>query len=241
MADGTDIIKSPENTVSITSGSAALMQVIAKAASDPAVDIDKMERLAKMRSEMLAEEARIEFDKAFAEMWPELPYIPKSSTGHNGNYAKWEDIQGKIMPVLARWGFGLRFKIHTEGSTIGATAVLSLNGHSEDARVDLPIDKSGSKNDQQGVGSSVTYAKRYAAAAALNLRIGGLDNDADTPLPKGPPLVTQVQADELAAFISQNGIDLEGFLAYGGISRLEDMHASEFSNALALLHKKAGK
>jgi hypothetical protein len=169
-------------TAPAMSESAAIIQVIERAAMNPAVDIDKMERLLEMQERILDRNARAAYAAAFAEMQPDLPEIPEHGKGHNNaSYALWEDINDLIKPVLAKYGFGISFKPGRDGPNITVTAILThREGHSEEASMILPVDASGSKNAVQAVGSSTSYGKRYTASALLNLTSRHEDDDGKT-------------------------------------------------------------
>jgi hypothetical protein len=158
--------------------SAAIIQVIERAAMNPNVDIDKMERLLQMQERIMARDAKAAYSAAFAEMQPELPEIPEHGKGHGSTYALWEDINDLIKPVISKHGFGISFRTGRDGPMVTVTAVLThRDGHSEETMMALPIDSSGSKNAVQAVGSSTSYGKRYTASALLNLTTRGEDDD----------------------------------------------------------------
>lgn len=160
---------------------AAILSVISRAASDPNVDIDKMERLLQMHERMQDRQAAAEFAADLAEMQDALPSI-----GERGNaagrytYALWEDINAAIKPILKRYGFALSFRTDFADG-IAVTGVLThKSGHREETTIKLPADGSGNKNAVQAVASSVSYGKRYTAGALLNLTSHGEDDDAFT-------------------------------------------------------------
>lgn len=162
------------------SESAAIIQVIERAAANPNVDIDKMERLLQMHERIVERNAKAAFASAFAAMQPELPEIPERGRGHNSvSYALWEDVNDLVLPVTSKHGFGISFRTgRTPDSKITVTCILTHEaGHSEETTMELPIDSSGSKNAVQAVGSSTSYGKRYTATAILNLRSRGEDDD----------------------------------------------------------------
>lgn len=162
---------------------AAMMATITRAAADPNVDIEKMERLWAMKERMDARAAEAAYADAFAEMQLELPAIAERGKAEvNGSvrytFAKWEDINTAIKPVLAKHGFALSFRTDfTAGITVSGVLQHRL-GHREETAITLPSDKTGSKNDVQAVASAISYGKRYTAAALLNLTSHGEDDDA---------------------------------------------------------------
>lgn len=170
---------------------ASLLEVISKAARDPAVDIDKMERLLQMQERAEERYAEVAFAEAFADLQPKLPIITMNGQiVHNNKviseFSDWPNINKAITPILFEHGFGLSFKpASADNGKVGVTAILRHRlGHTDEATVELPADSSGAKNAVQGVGSSLTYGKRYAGVLILNLTIEGEDDDASSAAPK---------------------------------------------------------
>lgn len=171
------VVKQQEGQVVETA--IGLLPMIERAARDPNVDVDKMERLMAMMERVEARNAEAAFATDLAEMQDALPSI-----GERGNaagrytYALWEDINAAIKPVLKRYGFAISFRTDfTDG--IAVTGVLShKSGHKIETTIKLPSDASGNKNAVQAVASSVSYGKRYTASALLNLTSHGEDDDA---------------------------------------------------------------
>lgn len=174
---------------------ATILNIIERASRDPNVDIDKMERLFRMKLDMDAREAKASYLSALAEMQPKLPVIAKhgvigmnekddrgAKTGKQvamTKYARWEDVVEGITPILAEHGFSLSFRIaQPTPDRIAVSGVLGhRGGHTEETIISLPIDTSGSKNNVQGWGSSTSYGKRYTSFALLNISARGEDDD----------------------------------------------------------------
>lgn len=173
------VVKQSDQLPVIHGEGAAILSVISRAASDPNVDIDKMERLLLMHERMQSKQAEALFAADLADMQDALPAI-----GERGNaagrytFALWEDINTAIKPVLKRFGFALTFRTDFADG-IAVTGVLThKSGHREETTIKLPADSSGNKNAVQAVASSVSYGKRYTAGALLNLTSHGEDDDA---------------------------------------------------------------
>lgn len=176
-------MESKEQPLAVVGESAALLSIIERAASNPDMDIGKLERIIALREQMLARQAVADFNAALSEMQDELPAVAERGAAKvNGQvrytFALWEDINTAIKPVLKAHGFALSFRTDfTDG--VSVTGVLShRSGHSESTTIKLPVDASGSKNAVQAVASSVQYGKRYTASALLNLTSHGEDDDA---------------------------------------------------------------
>lgn len=168
----------------IESSATAIIQVIERAASNPDVDIDKMERLLQMQERILARNAEAAFNTALAQMQNELPVIDENGSikGRDGRvqskYAKFEDINEAVKPIMRQYGFAISFRTAFEGGEVVVTGVLTHEGgHREQSAVKLPADASGNKNNVQGWGSSISYGKRYTMNALLNITSRGEDND----------------------------------------------------------------
>jgi hypothetical protein len=231
----------------VTSESSALISMIERAARDPSVDIDKMERLMKMHEAALARTAKASYDASLAAMQPVLPVIGERGTikDRNGNvqstYALWEDINEAIKPVLASHGFALSFRSGQQEGKIVVTGILShRDGHREETTMHLPVDATGSKNAVQAVGSSTSYGKRYTASALLNLTSRGEDDDGKAG---GAKLISEEQAGELVAMIQDIGgakheALKKGFLKYMKVDAIADIPEAKYADAVAALNAK---
>lgn len=199
------ITKSEPESTAVADYSGGLLEVIARAARDPSVDIDKMERLISMQERVQARDAEIAFNRAFAAMQPKLPSITKGNQiVHKGQviseYAEWADISRIVTPILSDHGFSLSFKSGNSGGQVSVTAILRhALGHKDESTLPLPLDTSGAKNAVQSVGSTISYGKRYTACPLLNIVTEGEDDDGaasgnkvqvqaprDAPFPQGP-------------------------------------------------------
>lgn len=223
---GTAVAKhSPASAPAVPESPAAqTLSLIGKLASDPAVDADKFERLLAAQERMLDREAKLQFSMAMVAMQPRLPTIDrkgaiivraKDSKGErNGKvtqstpYAKWEDINETITPILAEHGFAISFRPGSDADgRVTVTGVLRhAGGHQEEATMALMLDTTGSKNNVQAAGSSVSYGKRMIAVALLNLTTRDMhpetaDDDgasAGAPAVVGEPITTDELGDLIA-------------------------------------------
>ncbi len=157
---------------------ASILAVIERAAQNPAVDMDKMERLFEMHERVIARTAAQAFAEDLARMQSELPSIGERGQADRYKFALWEDMNRQIKPVLQRFGFSLSFRTDFTSGIKVTGVLMHKGGHREETSMVMPADKSGSKNDVQAIGSSVSYGKRYTAGALLNLTSHGEDDDA---------------------------------------------------------------
>jgi len=208
---------------------------------DTSVDLDRLDRAIEMQKRERATTAMVEFDLALSLVQTELPVIEKKGTVDTGkgkfSYAKWEDINEAIKPVLSKHGFALRFAIdQTEQGIVTVTGILShAGGHRETTQMRLPIDTTGGKNNVQAYGSSTSYGKRYTAAALLNLTARDEDDDGKAA---GTAVITDVQADEIRGLIEKSGTDINNFLRWAGVDSIPDITAAAYKNCVGALKTK---
>ncbi len=232
----TAIAKIPEQNTDVADYAAGLLDVISRAARDPNVDIDKMERLIAMQERVQDRTSKAAYYAALAEMQPNLPVISerggiKDRSGNvQSTYALWEDVNEAIRPVLAQHGFALSFKVKRTEAEIAVTGILSHRlGHSEETELTLPTDGSGSKNAVQAVGSSTSYGKRYTAYALLNITTKGEDDDGRRG--GSPAPITLEQLDELQRLASEVGADLKRFCKFLNVNTLAALPAARYDEA----------
>ena len=193
MADGNQLATVEERSSAVAPGMGtadAFISMIERAAVNPAVDVDKIERLYTLHERMQAKAAETAFYAAMAELQPQLPVVEHTKqisfqkgneTIVKGTYTPWEDIDEQIRPLYTALGFSLSFDIEQTDQGISVeTIIMHRAGHSvRRAKMRLPPDPSGNKGAAQAVGSAVSYAKRYSACAALNITTRGANGESE--------------------------------------------------------------
>lgn len=236
--------------VAVPNEASSLMAVIIRAASDPAMDVDKVERLMAMHERAQARQAKLAFFDAKRAMRPALPVI--TMKGHivirdknNPNnviqdtaFARFEDIHEAIMPVLTEHGFELDFRngMAPDGKVRVTTVLTHEAGHEETTYFDLPHDSSGSKNAVQAIGSSTSYAKRYGTLSILNIRVAGEDDDANTAIPDA--CISKEQRDKINGELDNLNADKAAFCRYLKVESVADILAKDFDKAWKAVEAK---
>lgn len=173
-----------------------LALVIERLAVNPDIDVVKLEKIIELQERIMRHNAKAAFDGAFSEMQGEIPLITKDGEIKvNGElrsrFAKNEDIQEVLKPILKRYGFGLRFKNEITDKMCKVVGILShRGGHSEQDEFITAPDTSGGKNTIQSIGSARSYGQRYTTIALLNIAckqpgLGG-DDDGHGTTPQKP-------------------------------------------------------
>jgi hypothetical protein len=148
-------------------------------AKDPAVDVDKFERLMAMQERVLAYNARTAFNTAFAAMQGEIPAIVERGKTNNGRYARLEDIVEQVRPILRKHGFTLSHRTEwPDAKTVRVVGILTHEqGHERTSEFLSSADSSGNKNAIQALGSAVSYGRRYTVKDLLNIVTRDEDDD----------------------------------------------------------------
>lgn len=165
----------------------SLMKIIDRAAMDPTFDVAKLEQLLAVKERWEANEARKAFVVALGNFKANPPEILKNKKvafdGQKGrteyDHATLDQVSLKIGTALSGHGLSHRWKVEQlDGGAIKVTCVLThALGHSEEVSMQAGADQSGSKNNIQAIGSTVTYLQRYTLLAATGTAVKGQDND----------------------------------------------------------------
>lgn len=178
---------------------AELVLMFERLAKDPAVDVEKLERLIAMQERIMRHNAKAAFDADFAAMQPEIPIIDEHGRIEvkgtlRSTYAPLEDIHKVIKPICAQFGFAIRHRTEWPDERKGIIRIVGIlshrQGHSEESIFEAPADKSDYRTDIQSMGSTVSYGRRYTTMDLLNISTKKLDNDGQrrqAQAPEPPP------------------------------------------------------
>lgn len=240
----------PNGQVPMPTDAAAFINVIERASANPEFDANKLEKLLTMYERIMDRNSQRAFNIAFAEMQAKLPVITEyGKIEVNGvvrsEYGRFEDINDVLKPILAEHGFGLMFKVKGAGDTVAVTPILiHKEGHREEGEpMELGADTSGSKNSVQAMGSSTSYAKRYALIPFLNITTRGEDDDGQAG---GARTINEDQEATLQALIDEVKQDKAKFFTYASskarrqIKKLGEIPLNLYPELLKSLEKKRG-
>jgi hypothetical protein len=215
----------------------SLLNLIERAARDPNVDIDKMERLFGMRERMQAQAAKTAFLADLAAMQAELPAVARKGEAHNKKkYARFEDFVETIKPFMAKSGFSYTNRIDQTDTQIRVTGVLGHRaGHQETTTLVLPTDNTGNKNPVQAWGSSLAYGKRYVGFALLGIASEDEDDDGKAAGSAPRERITDEQVKEVEDFIEKAGVETQVILDKFSIKALEDLTPADHKTAISKL------
>ena len=216
---------------------ATLMAIIQQAASQPDLDVAKMQQLMELKREWDKDRAAEAYAAAISEFQRKCPQIHKGRKPQSGpsySYASYDDVMAVAGPILAECGIAVTFSQEQAEKSLRVTCRLRVGTHAEDHTFVVPVPDMR-VNETQKFGAALSYAKRYALQGALNIVVTDEDTDAGN---LAAQTISGQQVDELSAEIDKRQADPVRFLAAFGIEALCDMPANRFAEAMTQLRKK---
>ncbi len=223
---------------------ANILDVIARAANDPATDVSKMEKLLEMYERISAKNAEVAFNASMKAAQEEMPRILRNKMNQqtNSRYADLEQVNAAIVPVYTKHGFSLSFgtaDCPVEGHFRITCLVSHVSGHSRNYQADVPNDMTGMKGNQNktathGFGSTMSYGRRYLALLIFNITLTNEDHDGNKP---GETLSDE-QIANIEALLTETASDKAKFLRYLKISSLEEIPAKNYSAVIKIIEAK---
>lgn len=204
------------------SDSTAMMHMISQAATDPNVDVNKMERLWEMKKEFDALEAEKEFNIAMAEAQSEMGTVgaDASNPQTQSKYASYAKLDRALRPIYSKKGFSLSFntgETPTDDSVRVLCYVSHKAGHTRTYHSDIDASGKGAKGGAvmtktHAAGSAMSYGMRYLLKMIFNVAVGEYDDDGNSA---GEEVlyITEEQATYLHAKITDNDLNMDKFKA----------------------------
>lgn len=242
-----------------------LLSVIAAAAADPRCDVGKIQALLNMQAQVEDREAKKRFNDALMRVQDEMPAIRQDGCivipgkdgkrGQSTPYATFNNIMKTVQPILLKHGLRLSFATEPVGEKLLVKGFLTGYGHTEHTSFPLPAETSGSKNNVQGWGSSMSYGKRYATIALLNI-VSEAPEDTDTDGNAGKfvqakgggmaevtedPPISRAEAAEIRNAIEHAGVSEVNFCTHYGLAKIEELPSSLIAAAKKAVADHAAK
>lgn len=224
---------------------ATILGIIERAARNPDVDIDKMERLLEMRERIENRRAIEAYNEAMSNVQAAMPAVVrnKKNTHTGSTYADMYAIADDVLPLIHKHGFGLSFSEcpPTQPNCIGVACRAShRSGHSEIYQFNVPIDAAGSqgkinKTATQAYGSTLTYGRRYATCGVFNI----IMTDSDGNAAAKPAEPSKLEA--LKSLIDETKAEIPWMCNHYSVESLEDLNAKQIADAMAGLAARKRK
>jgi hypothetical protein len=230
--------------VQMNDGSA--LQRILDAARDPAVDVDKYERLMAMYERTEARMAAQAYAEAMNAAQAEMAPISRDAANPQtkSKYATYGALDAVVRPIYTKHGFSLSFGAG-EGAPPDHVRVVCRVRHSaggsETFDLDMPADGKGAKGSDvmtktHATMSAFSYGKRGHLKNIFNL--AEVDDDGNGASNHRGPVktITEEQAASLIEIMESIDFKREKFLRYFKLDTVEALPASLFETAVEQLN-----
>lgn len=224
-----------------------ILDVIERAARDPAVDIEKLERLMSLKERMDDRAADQAYSEAMEACQAEMRPISQdmSNTQTKSKYASFGALDKAIRPIYTKHGFSVSFTTGKPDLPDHVKVIAKVRhklGHSELHELELPADGKGAKGGDvmtktHATMSAVSYGRRGLHKMIWNLSEGEYDDDGNGA---GNTPITEEQVQVLADLIAETKANLKKFLDYFRVSAIYEIPANKFADAKRILEERKG-
>jgi hypothetical protein len=179
---------------------------------------------------------------ALAAAFGEIESATKSANNPHfkTKYADLTTVIEAIKPALIK--HGLYFTQRPEPSEKGVT-IETVIGHASGEELSLgKLFVPANKQDAQGFGSALTYARRYALVTAFGVPVEDDDGNAAAKAQAAPPeTIDNAQWAEIVQLIEATNADTKAFCTAYKIDNLRALPAAQFDRAKRQLNQKLAK
>ena len=172
-----------------------------------------------------------ELSKALVKFNTKVGKVSKDAKNpfFKNNYATLDNIIEEVRPILAEYGLNVLQMPSGDGQNIQITTLLiHESGEWLESEV---LTMKPVKNDPQGLGSAITYARRYALQSFLSLNTGEDDDGNSASQPGKQPTAARKELEELKTlaleFAELRGKDITTVYTALHLSNLSKLTAHE--------------
>jgi hypothetical protein len=240
----TKAITTTDTSSEVADYSGGLLAVIERAARDPNVDIEKLERLFSLKERMDAREAETAFNAAMSAAQAEMRPIAADAMNPQtrSKYASFAALDKAIRPIYTKHGFSLSFDEADcpKPDYVRVVCYVSCAGHTRIYHRDMPADGKGAKGNDvmtktHAAGAAGSYGARYLLRGIFNLAVGEDDRDGNED---DDVMIDAKQCAELRKLIEQAGVTEESFCDYVKCGTLPELAAKHFDRAKGVLTQR---
>jgi hypothetical protein len=210
------------------------------------VPIETIKELVGLYREERAHQAKQAFASAFSAFKALCPSIKRNRTADFATkagalvkytFADLAQIATSVQAMLHQHGFAYSWTRATENGRMTVTCrLIHSGGHSETSEFSVPIEGTQLMSEPQKYKAALTFAERVSLSMVLGLSDTDEDTDASDPEALNP--ISPEQVLELEGLISETKANRQKFLAYMEVTRLEDLTAGRFADAVKALQNK---
>lgn len=179
-----------------------LISIIERLATNPEIDVGKIEQVFNLHMKLLEREAEVAFnrDMAFAQNEIQNVVVNRHNPHTNSAFADIAALHEAAKPIWTKCGFSVISYAQPIPNVDDEIEIICQvrhkDGHKVEFRDTWPIDSkslSGKdvKTPMQGKGSTMSYARRYMELGIFDIAVSKYDKDGNKP-----DLAVKEQSDE---------------------------------------------
>jgi hypothetical protein len=221
-----------------------ISEIIARAATDPSVDVDRLQKLLDFQKDQMAHQAMLEFNEAMVRAQEEIQPIARTTenTVTRSWYAKLEAVDAAIRPIYLKHGFSLSYNSVEPlvPGNIRMECRCARGVHVERYYREAAPDTMGpkgtpTKTTLHGGASTETFLKRYLACGIFNVVFKDQDDDG------GGGFIDEAQSQNIRDLLAKTGRTEEQFLRYMRAGSIEQIAYKDYPKAVSALRERIGK
>jgi len=187
--------------------------------------------------------------KALAMAQGEVENASKASINPHfkSKYADLAEVLNTVRPVFSANGLSfVQMPSFADGVVMVETVLMHESGEWISETASSPI----TKQDAQGVGSAITYLRRYSLAAFAG--VAQEDDDANASIGSKTPakaaqaplqeaVITSEQVATVREYLAKTNMNEAEFVAQGGYQSAEQIYAKDYPKVMKILKNLAGE
>jgi hypothetical protein len=206
---------------------------------------EKLNALLDFAERVKKTEAAERFAESLAAFQAECPQILKERTVKNKSggemykFASYDDVKKAVGPLMQKYGIVATFSMNLTGGVMLTTCRIRVGSHCEETTLPIAIPQGMNTNKAQDFGIAVTYAKRYALCAALDIVTTDDDDDGGSL----GDYITAEQIGEINGLIAQcekagRPVNFKAFLKWLAVESLDKLYQRDIYKATEELKRK---
>jgi len=187
--------------------------------------------------------------KALAKAQGEVENASKASVNPHfkSKYADLAEVLNTVRPVFSANGLSfVQMPSFADGVVMVETVLMHESGEWISETASSPI----TKQDAQGVGSAITYLRRYSLAAFAG--VAQEDDDANASIGSKAPakavqaplqetVITPEQVATVREYLAKTNMNEAEFVAQGGYQSAEQIYAKDYPKVMKILKNLTGE
>lgn len=224
-----------------------MISMFERLARDPAIPMERIERMMDMLREMRREQAEEAYNDAMAQVQLEISPIARDSFNPQtrSKYASYHAVDKAIRPIYTKHGLAVSFDEATDSPEghVRVIAFVSKGRHTRTFHYDSPIVTTGlagkvNMTSTHARASADSYAKRYLVGRIFNLSTGEDDDGNAAGRQDDGGTISALQLQELENLVSEVGANVEAACKHFKIGSLAELPAAKFDRAKQALEAK---